>query len=43
MSEELRHELALLNERLEKTGDAYRAEARAKRLKKSYRTARGKS
>jgi acetyl-CoA carboxylase carboxyltransferase component len=40
MSEELRHELALLNERLAKTGDEHRAEARAKRLKKSYRTAR---
>ena len=40
MSEEVRHELALLNERLAKTGDEHRAEARAKRLKKSYRTAR---
>ncbi len=36
----LRPELALLQERLAKTGDPHRAEAAAKRHKKAYRTAR---
>ncbi len=40
MSDEFRPELALLNERLAKTGDEFRAEAKAKREQKGYRTAR---
>ena len=40
MSEEIRPELALLKERLDKTGDKHRAAAAAKRHAKAYRTAR---
>ena len=40
MSDKLRHELALLNERLKKTGDEHRVDAAAKRHGKGYRTAR---
>ncbi|MBE9539042.1 MAG: biotin carboxylase, partial [Proteobacteria bacterium] len=40
MNDELRAELALLNERLAKTGDEHRADAAAKRHNKGYRTAR---
>ena len=40
MSDEPRPELALLNERLAKTGDEFRAEAKSRREQKGYRTAR---
>jgi acetyl-CoA carboxylase carboxyltransferase component len=40
MSDEIRPELALLRERLDKTGDEHRAAAAAKRHAKAYRTAR---
>jgi acetyl-CoA carboxylase carboxyltransferase component len=40
MSEEIRPELALLQERLDKTGDEHRSAASAKRHAKGYRTAR---
>lgn len=40
MNDEPRPELALLNERLAKTGDEHRADAAAKRHDKGYRTAR---